>query len=50
MEGFLRYQFGGPRLFWRGLFSEFYGMLHLSSFLETYYTQFLFLFFILGRV
>ena len=24
-EGFLRYEFGGLILFWRGLFSEFYG-------------------------
>ena len=26
MEGFLRYRFGGL-IFWRGLFSEFYGIL-----------------------
>ena len=26
LEGFLRYQLGGLILFWRGLFSEFYGI------------------------
>ena len=32
-EGFLRYQFAGLILFWRGLFSEFYGIytLHKES-------------------
>ena len=36
MEGFLRYEFGGPLFegaLWRGLFSEFYGIIfQISSF------------------
>ena len=39
MEGFLRYDFGGlifgGAYTWRGLFSEFYGILDYSNFLDV---------------
>ena len=43
MEGFLRYQFGGlifgGAYTWRGLFSEFYGMVLLVSLMFSYSAQ-----------
>ena len=30
-EGFLCYKFGGLLLFWRGLFSEFYGITYIHD-------------------
>ena len=42
-EGFLRYQFGGlifgGAYTWRGLFSEFYGMVLLVSLMFSYSAQ-----------
>ena len=47
MEGFLRYRFGGlifgGAYTWRGLFSEFYGMINKSIDHENYLICFLFI-------